>query len=139
VSSKIPEVKAKLIDFLKESSEVADVEVYYGLAAAPETEFIAITGAPDIDWTTAGMGPQAPTDETFSLTLYVSGSMPGNSQQEATERCFEIFNGVCNAISDSTALAAAVPDVQWIHIRPRRFDEVQLVDDRGTTAVPNPN
>lgn len=98
-TSRIPFVKAALTDRLAEAFVATDVQVTYGHPGkSPANEFVFIGDV--TEWTTvwAAMGAQRRA-ETFSLHLRVAVSKPGNDQQEATERAFELLGLVEDALN----------------------------------------
>jgi hypothetical protein len=114
-TSTAPVVMATLEDALAAEPELAGVQVLYGDTAKADRENLIITG--NIHWADeswAALGARS-REETYTVDGYCQVRRPGDTQQAALERSFELVAVVENTLRQlvqpgmgfSTALNAA--------------------------------
>lgn len=138
--SQVPIIKSKVYDYLAQADEVADIVanggLLYGLRAESPAEYIALADVNEWDHEYATLGPEAAIDETFGLRLVVwtriIGS-EGTEQQEATERCFEMFEATRGLLRAPTFIADSGLESVLVSIlvKPTRFREIPYLDGQA--------
>lgn len=113
-TSAVPLVKARLLELVLAEPAFNEVQTVYGTPGRDlerECLFVGATESWDQEW--GALGARA-RNERFGLVFGIYVRSPGQSQQEATERCFEIlasFESLLRA-TPSLGLSDTVRDVQ---------------------------
>jgi hypothetical protein len=90
-SSSIPRVKAALLELLEGASWPSPAPtVSYGWPRDIDRELVMVGGTVDGEQTWTSFGPRR-REETYRLELAVQVLRPGLTQQQATERAFELL------------------------------------------------
>lgn len=90
-SSSIPRVKAALVRLLDAAAwPTPRPAVSYGWAREVEREVVMVGGTVDEEQTWVSFGPRR-RDETYRIKFVVQVTRPGLTQQQATERAFELL------------------------------------------------
>lgn len=131
-TSTIPLVKAALVTMLTTGEHVErQIDVHYGRPRDPSREQIIIgdTASSSQEWALLGNRQR---QEDYEIELQVRVMRPGDSQQEATERAFEIFAGV--ELELRTYPTLNVPGVISVQIATPSLIE-GVWDDQGFAAL----
>lgn len=115
-TSTFPAVKAGLVALYQAAPALAGVRVDYGdPGGALEREHVFFGGT-DLDgqkWVSVG---QFHREEEYGLKFYIHVSIPGDSQQEATERAHVLFGAIetvtRTAVANVDQLAAGLWNVE---------------------------
>lgn len=131
-TSSIPRVKAAIVDLFNGVTYPggAEVEVSYGRPRDMQREMLIVgdTSSSEQEWATLG---DRQRQEDYDVEILCLVMTPGLSQQEATERCFEIFGAAELALRTSPTLA--VFGVSFVHVAVPRLAEGVL--EQGYGAV----
>lgn len=130
--STIPAVKAAVFERLAALDFGADVDVCYGRPRDYRRESVVIGDtSEDSEQTWASLG-DLQRAETYELDVICRVAHPGDSQREATERCFELFGVVELSLRELPTLGVA--GVTHAHlVSPRLYEGV--FDDEGYAAL----
>jgi len=133
--STVPSAKAALVALLEDASWPAPrPQVCYGWPDNLDREYVVVgdTSAgrdQQRSWASIGRGPLV-RDEVYALELVVGCSLPGSTQQEATERAFELLAAVEAALIERPQLGPAgapVPGVTVVALQqPAHTEELLL-------------
>lgn len=91
ITSTIPDVKAALLE-LWGGGDLGDVQLTYGHPGSKmerELTYLGGTAEWDQEWAELGDGRR---NERYTLELFINVQRPGDEQQEATERAFEVLD-----------------------------------------------
>jgi hypothetical protein len=108
-NSPVPIVKGYVTRLLQDSPLFADVNVTYGHPgrdAETDGAWIGTTDEDDTEW--AVLSADHRTDEVFSLLLYIETLAPGNDQESATNRVFELYEAVRSLVNADPTLDGAL-------------------------------
>lgn len=98
-TSRLPAVKLALVDLLQTAFADSETQVSYGHPGRDvEREFVFVGDTAEWDTEWASLGAKAST-ERFALVLVANAVRPGDEQQEATERVFEMFGQAEDALN----------------------------------------
>lgn len=129
-TSSIPRTKLAIVNLLSglDWPGGSDVPVYYGAPRdfSREDVIIGDTSSSTQDWASLG---DLQRQEEYELGMYVRVIRPGDSQQEATERAFELFGVIEMALRATPTLG--VPGVLYVHIATPSLSEGVLEEGYG--------
>lgn len=136
--STYPVTKARLYSILA-ATEGLEGLVHYGEPSGMPVEFVAVLSTPiDSDEQWASLGGEH-REERYEIELAVGAATKGNTQQQATERCEDLWELVTVALrgwprGDQTAATAGVFAAQIV--RTRRVERI-IPEGRaaGTTGA----
>lgn len=133
--SAIPVCKAQLVDLFLSDDQLADVEIQYGRKANPQNEYMCFQGTSDWtrEWANLAVNPQI--KESFVINYLIGAYKPGQNQQDATERVFEIFAQAERLLREHVAWARDNADspVLWAELRVNELFEYSYLE--GQVAV----
>lgn len=130
-TSSIPRVKAALVAMFEQLEVEGDQpDVSYGRPRDMTREMLIVgdTSSSEQEWATLG---DRQRQEDYDLEILCLVMTPGLTQQEATERCFEIFGAAELALRTTPTLN--VLGVSFVHIATPRLAEGVL--EQGYGAV----
>jgi len=134
-TSTIPTVKAALVALAKDALAVPGfetVEVEYGRGRDIPRESLLIGGTVQPEEQRWAVICNRGREERYSLELFVRITNPGDTQQESTERAFDVFGLIELALRENPTLE--VPGVIQASIaQPELLEGVY--DDEGFAAV----
>lgn len=126
-ASQVPLAKAKVIELLEEADSIADVtEIQYGRQPENPLEFICVADGRWDESTWVNLGPDPKLTERFRITVYIGAQNQGQSQQEATERAFEIYNAVLEITRANISLGDDLSDIYTMQMEPVDWTEIKL-------------
>lgn len=132
-TSRIPVVKAAIVELLEEAFSGQDVQVSYGHPGRDvQTEFVFVGDNADWDTEWASLGAQS-RREKFALQLVVNAL--GSTQQEATERMFYLFSIAENTLTDPANHTLDSALVMAMSVAGATFDEYIAQSGRGAAAT----
>lgn len=103
-TSTFPRVKAALVEKLNDADWPArKPTVSYGWPRTDTREIVAIGGTTSSEQTWAQLGARR-RDEDYRIEVAIMVTTPGQSQQKATERAFELLGVIENALRTDPGL-----------------------------------
>lgn len=104
-TSSIPRVKARLVERLDAAEWPGDrPQVTYGWPRDEQRELVAVVGTSErSEQTTAALGGRS-RNEDYGLQVIITVQNPGLTQQQATERAFELLGVVEDVLRDDPTL-----------------------------------
>jgi len=134
--STVPGVKAALVDLMKSEAALSDVTVGYGDPGVNrmQREHIFLGDAIQNEDSWAPFG-RLLRDEKYSLQLYIHAARPAGTQQEATERVYELFGVIALMVRPLARTATQVePHLLQGGISVRSTGHREIVLEQGFAA-----
>lgn len=128
--STVPGAKAGLLKLLQGLVGLKGVTVDYGDPGVDRIElehvFLGGTGEDEQKWAPTG---QLKRDEQYGIELYVHVAKPGLTQQQATERGYELLAVIASALRPLARTPTKVePHLYSIELKPRRLREYVIAE-----------